>query len=160
MAESSMRKLRHAEKDIIRGSPSKLSKPLPYLKTLTIYDIDFTILSEVSCVLCLIRNAPNLCKLHIIAKEDDGEGNLTNYSVEDSEDCTLHHLETISFGDFKCGRAEMELVKFLLAHSPSLKTINIHPPSWVPERRAQIRHLKHTVENNKFDHKHWYEYIL
>lgn len=44
---------------------NRLYQPLPYLNTLNIWDLNFADLSEVSCLLCLIRSAPNLCKLHI-----------------------------------------------------------------------------------------------
>lgn len=45
--------------------PDRLFKPMPYLKTLNIFEVNFNDLSEVSCLLCLIRSAPNLRKLHI-----------------------------------------------------------------------------------------------
>ncbi|KAL1819147.1 hypothetical protein ACET3Z_014016 [Daucus carota] len=108
------------------GSPNRLSKPLPYLKTLDISDIDFTLSSEVSCLLCLIRSAFNLCKLHISATHDAVKENLIEYWVEDPEDCTLEHLEVVTFSYFNGVQAELELVKFLLAHSPLLKTMFIH----------------------------------
>ncbi|KAK1373301.1 hypothetical protein POM88_029494 [Heracleum sosnowskyi] len=49
------------------GCPSRLSQPLPYLKTLNIWEMNFVDLSEISCLLCLIWSAPNLSKLHISA---------------------------------------------------------------------------------------------
>ncbi|KAK1373300.1 FBD domain-containing protein [Heracleum sosnowskyi] len=143
------------------GSPNRLSKPLPCLKTLNISDINFNDLSEVSCLLCLIRSAPNLCKLHILAG-DDIQGNLNEYRIQDSEDCVVDHLEIVTFSYFTGLKAEMELIKFLLAHAPLLKTMLIHrSPKMIKDvafnmademlqysrvsSRAQIRHLKHPV---------------
>ncbi|KAK1379906.1 FBD domain-containing protein [Heracleum sosnowskyi] len=91
------------------GSPNRLSKPLPYLKTLSIFDINLTCLSEVSCLLCLIRSAPNLCKLHISSDLDAEEENLEDYCEEDYEDCSVDHLEIVTFSHFQGLKAEMEL---------------------------------------------------
>ncbi|KAL1819120.1 hypothetical protein ACET3Z_013989 [Daucus carota] len=105
------------------GSPCRLSKPLSYLETLNIFDMNFFDLSEISCLLCLIRSAPNLFKLHI---EKDSEEDLKNYCIDDSEDCTINHLEIVTFSKFHHLRAEVELVRFLLGHSPSLKIMSIN----------------------------------
>ncbi|XP_074374925.1 F-box/FBD/LRR-repeat protein At1g13570-like [Apium graveolens] len=107
------------------GSPKTLSKPLPFLKILNISNICFNKLSEVSCLLCLIRSAPNLCKLSISA-EHTIEDDLEKYQIEDSEACTMDNLEIVTLSDFKGLTAELELVKFLLASSPLLKTMFIH----------------------------------
>ncbi|KAK1355610.1 hypothetical protein POM88_048866 [Heracleum sosnowskyi] len=56
------------------------------------------------------------------SKEDD----FVDFCEEDYEDCTLHHLEVITFSYFKGFKAELELVEVLLAHSPLLKTMFIH----------------------------------
>ncbi|KAL8093084.1 F-box/FBD/LRR-repeat protein At1g13570-like [Apium graveolens] len=106
-------------------SPKTLSKSLPCLKILNVSDMSFNKSSEVSCLLCLIRSAPNLCKLSISA-EYLVEGDLKEYWIEDSEDCTMDHLKIVTFQYFKGLRAELELVKFLLARSPLLKTLFIH----------------------------------
>ncbi|KAL8146270.1 hypothetical protein AgCh_004135 [Apium graveolens] len=114
------------------GSPNRLPKPLPCLKTLNICDINFTDISEVSCLLCLIRSAPNLFKLNISGKKYlCRKGDLKDFWKEDSEDCTINHLQIITFSYFKGLRAELELVKFLLAHSPPLSIAknNVNPPS-------------------------------
>ncbi|KAK1355626.1 FBD domain-containing protein [Heracleum sosnowskyi] len=116
------------------GLPKRLSRPLSYLRTLSCFDINFTCLAEVSCLLCLIRSAPNLCKLHISVDPDPEEGNFEESSEEDFQDCsadqfqdcTADHLEIVTFSHFQGLKAELELVKFLLARSPLLKTMFIH----------------------------------
>lgn len=94
--------------------------------------------------------------------------------IEDSEDLTLGHLEIVTFSYFEGLPAELELVKFLLAHSPLLKTMFIHhsedmsedetPALAVSEKMlkysrsssaAQISHLKHPVEIDEFDYELW-----
>ncbi|KAK1355632.1 FBD domain-containing protein [Heracleum sosnowskyi] len=155
------------------GSPKKLPKPLPSLKTINFCDITFADLSEVSCLLCLIRSAPNLCKLHIRRRECSGEENLNNYWIGDSEDCTLDHLEIVIFSNFTGLKTELALVKFLLGHSPFLKTMFIHRYGYFMNEsvalrmteemlqysrassRAQIRHLEYPVKFDCFDFELW-----
>ncbi|KAL1819149.1 hypothetical protein ACET3Z_014018 [Daucus carota] len=102
-----------------------LSKPLLCLKTLNISDIYLNKLSEVSCLICLIRSAPNLCLLNISAKYV-AKGDFKKYRMKDFEECTMDHLEMVTFSYFKGFKAEMKLVKFLLACSPLLKKMSIH----------------------------------
>lgn len=148
------------------GCPSRLSKPLPFLKTLEVSGISFTHLSEVSCLLCMIRSAPNLSKLYISAGYYCDEGDLKNYLIEVSEDCTtMDHLEYVTFSYFNGLKTELELVKFVLSHSPLLKTLFIHRSKTIEigvaltmteeilqypraSTRAQIRHLKDCVETD------------
>ncbi|XP_017248191.1 F-box/FBD/LRR-repeat protein At1g13570 [Daucus carota subsp. sativus] len=142
------------------GSPKRFTKPLPYLKTLCICDIDLNCLSEVSCLRCLIRSAPNLCKLHISGSDEAEEENLNSRWEDASEECTVDHLEIVTFSNFRGLEGELELVKFLLASSPLLKTMFIHY-DWEMGKddafeileemlefsraspRAQIKHLKY-----------------
>ncbi|KAK1355596.1 hypothetical protein POM88_048852 [Heracleum sosnowskyi] len=119
------------------GSPNRLSKPLPYLKTLNMCDLNFSHLSEVSCVLCLIRSAPIILKLP----------------------------HSVVSGGLK---AELELIKFLLGHSPLLKRMSIHRSPKIKKdvafalggeilqysrasSRVQIRELKDPVIIDGYD---------
>ncbi|KAK1355603.1 FBD domain-containing protein [Heracleum sosnowskyi] len=128
-------------------SPKTLSKSLPYLKILNISDILFNKSSEVSCLLCLIRSAPNLCNLNISA-EYFVEGDLKKYRIIDSKDCTMDHLEIVTFRNFKGLRAELELVKFLLARSPLLKTMFINY-SGTLEKDAALMMFKEMLKYSK-----------
>ncbi|KAK1355605.1 FBD domain-containing protein [Heracleum sosnowskyi] len=109
--------------------PNRLAKSMPYLKSLNIFHMDFTLLSEISCLRSLIRSAPNLCKLHISAvywNKYSDEGYLEDFWAEYSEDFEINQLEIVRFSHFKGLRAELELVRFILARSPLLKTMFIH----------------------------------
>ena len=108
---------------------------------------------------------------------DGREEELEEYQIEDSEECMMLHLEIVSFSDFKGVIAELELVKFLLACSPSLKSLFIHRDCSIKDcasalkiteemlqytrasPRAQIRHLESPVNiiygTNCFDRKLW-----
>ncbi|XP_074354622.1 F-box/FBD/LRR-repeat protein At1g13570-like [Apium graveolens] len=158
------------------GSPYRLSRPLSCLKTLQISDVNFCDLSVVSCLLCLIRSAPNLCKLHIKAdgnlmKEVDEE-NLKSYCIDDSEDCTIDHLEIVTFAGFEGQRPELELVRFLLGHSPLLKIMSIDCSEDIERddeltmakemlqysrasSRAQIRRINHPNMYKEFEFNLW-----
>ncbi|KAK1355600.1 FBD domain-containing protein [Heracleum sosnowskyi] len=159
------------------GSPNRLSKPLPYLKTLNMCDINFTHLSEVSCLLCLIRSAPNLHKLQISSYVVFGEEeDLKDYRIEDSEDCTIDHLEIVTFSSFRGLKAELELIKFLLGHSPLLKRMSLHRSPNIKKdvafalgeeilqysrasSRVQIRELKDPVIIDGYDDVEWDDII-
>ncbi|KAK1355654.1 FBD domain-containing protein [Heracleum sosnowskyi] len=157
------------------GSPNRLSKSLPYLKTLNISDVNFNDRSEISCLLCLIRSAPNLCKLHISANRYCEGEDLNNYWIEDSEDFIVGHLEIVTFSYFEGLQAELELIKLLLAWSPLLKTMSIHFSKDERKRDvaltagekilkysgsssgAQISRLKHPVKIDEYDHDLWWD---
>ena len=83
--------------------------------------------------------------------------NLENYWVDESEDSSLNLLEIVNFGYFKGLKVELELVRFILTHSPLLKTMYIHYDPYIKKDvavtlteemvqyfkasiRAQIRH--------------------
>ncbi|KAL1819151.1 hypothetical protein ACET3Z_014020 [Daucus carota] len=160
------------------GSPNRLPKLLSYLKTLSICNMDFTDSYKISCLLCLIRSAPNLCKLHILADcYSDGKEDLKNCWIEDSEKSSIDNLEIVTFSDFQGRIAELELVKFLLAHSPSLKTMSIHRSEGMKKdvalamtddilefprssSRAQIRRLIRPVSITDFDDELWAHFDL
>ncbi|KAK1355618.1 FBD domain-containing protein [Heracleum sosnowskyi] len=110
------------------GCPDRLPNPMPCLKVLNIYDINFAQLSEILCLLCLIRSAPNLFKLQITVRFEKNavEGNLKNYWDKVSEDCAIGQLETVTLCKLRGLGTELELIKFILAHSPFLKTMFIH----------------------------------
>ncbi|KAK1368134.1 hypothetical protein POM88_034226 [Heracleum sosnowskyi] len=108
-----------------------------------------------------MRSAPNLYKLHIKAgfTKDAVQVNLKDYLVED---CTMDHLEIVTFNFLKGFRAELELVKFILARSLLLKTTFLPRVGVIKKdvallieeeilqylkasSRVQIRHLEHDV---------------
>ncbi|XP_017248192.1 F-box/FBD/LRR-repeat protein At1g13570-like [Daucus carota subsp. sativus] len=125
------------------GSPNRLPYPLAYLKTLSISYMCFSRLSDASCLLCLIRSAPNLCKLNILAMVVGEKEDFNDCWDEDYEECTVDHLEIVTFSNFKGHKAELEFVKFLLAHSPSPRC---------------LKHLKDPF--NAFDYGPWAEYYV
>ncbi|XP_074349588.1 F-box/FBD/LRR-repeat protein At1g13570-like isoform X2 [Apium graveolens] len=148
------------------GSLRNLSKPLHNLKTLNISGINFVDSDIISCLLCLIRSAPNLCKLNISADiytEFSVYGDLRkDYRVGDLDDFTIDQLKIVTLSYFEGRRAELELVKYLLAHAPLLKTMSIHRHAIVTKdvslliaeemlqytrasSRAQIRYLEQPV---------------
>lgn len=106
-----------------------------------------------------------MCNLEISASDtnDVNEAAMENFRIEDSVDCTLSQLQIVKFSYLSGFRAELELIKFLLAHSPVLETIFIHRYIAVKtdkalkiaeeimqfsraSPKAQIKHLKHPVD--------------
>ncbi|KAL1819161.1 hypothetical protein ACET3Z_014030 [Daucus carota] len=100
-----------------------------------------------------------------------GEKDLKNYQIEDSEGfTTTGHLQIVSFSYFRGLKAELELVKFVLAHSPLLKTMFIHRDVSIgsgvalkmteemlqyprASTIAQIKHLECGVKIDAFDYE-------
>ncbi|KAK2983923.1 hypothetical protein RJ640_017844 [Escallonia rubra] len=121
------------------GVPRRLPAAFDYLKDITLADIAIcNELDEVTSVLCIIRSSPHLQNL-VISKSDH-HTNAAIYaqvchSVEDivvepalslwEEDCTLSQLRTVKYKSMRGLRAELNLIKFLLACSPSLEKMSI-----------------------------------
>ncbi|KAL1819144.1 hypothetical protein ACET3Z_014013 [Daucus carota] len=91
------------------------------------------------------------------------EGDFKDCWDEDYEDCSVDHLEIVTFSNFVGHKAELEFVKFLLAHSPVLKTMYINRDQKMENdvavkileeilkfsrasSRAEIKHLKDPVD--------------
>lgn len=49
-------------------------------------------------------------------ENEDEEGNIKKYWIEDPGDCNIDHLEKVTFTNFKGLNAELELIKCILAH--------------------------------------------
>lgn len=95
--------------------------------------------------------------------EDYPEEDFLKIAADHFQDCIADHLEIVTFSHFQGIKAEKELVKFILAHSPLLKTMFIHRDSKMEKdeafkvleemlefsrasSRAHIRSLKHPFD--------------
>lgn len=59
-------------------------------------------------------------------KNNANKAAMENFRIEDCVDCTLSQLQIVKLSCLSGFRSELELIKFLLAHSPVLDTIFIH----------------------------------
>ncbi|KAK3031792.1 hypothetical protein RJ639_036944 [Escallonia herrerae] len=96
------------------------------LKDITLADVDICNLrDEVPSLLCIIRSSPYLQNLEISVYHSDiilaVEPELSLWE----EDCMLFYLQTVKLISMLGLRAEMKLIEFLLACSPSLKKMSI-----------------------------------
>ncbi|KAK2983921.1 hypothetical protein RJ640_017842 [Escallonia rubra] len=106
--------------------PKRLPAALNCLKTLTLSDMDFrNSYGEIYSALCLIRSSPNLQELEISAFNND------HSAVSDpgmnfwEEKCTISQLRTAKFTSFEGLTTELELIKYILACSPSLEKVYV-----------------------------------
>ncbi|XP_017245481.1 F-box/FBD/LRR-repeat protein At1g13570 [Daucus carota subsp. sativus] len=100
----------------------------------------------------------------IKADKDTKEGDLEDYWKKVSQKSIGDHLKIVIFSHFRGLKAELELVQFLLGHSPLLKTMFIHCGQDINKdvalaaaeemlrfprasTRAEIKHLEHVVED-------------
>ncbi|GJT82998.1 F-box/FBD/LRR-repeat protein-like protein [Tanacetum coccineum] len=103
---------------------------LPYLKTLRLYEIDFSNEIMVSCVIDLLRGFSHLETLLIKAAYEDDDPALA-ISSSKAYFCKLGrlHLRKVTFVLISCTENEVCLMKSLLACSPLLKKMVISPKS-------------------------------
>ncbi|KAL8092583.1 hypothetical protein AgCh_034733 [Apium graveolens] len=81
--------------------------------SLSFVALDYTYLVNSS------NNAPVSGRLFRVMSAYDDKDHLKNYGIEYSKSFTIHHLEVVTFSDFKGQKSESELVKFLLGHKES-----------------------------------------
>lgn len=82
-------------------------------------------------------------------EKDAVEGNLKNDWLDVSEDCTLDQLEIVTFCDLRGLRIELDLIKFILAHSPLLKTMSIHYNTGALKEGAAAAMTKEMLQYSK-----------
>lgn len=112
------------------------------LKAIELYQVSFEDTKEISVVLRLILNSPNLQELQIsgspnttIATEAPDLG---FWEKEHSCDCTFGQLKTVKMTDMSGVTHEMEFIKFLLRNSPTLEIMGVTPSVYVTEGRLNM----------------------
>ncbi|KAK3031796.1 hypothetical protein RJ639_036948, partial [Escallonia herrerae] len=109
----------------IGAIPRRLPTMVTCLKFLSLSNLQFTELDHVSCVLCLLRSSLNLERLEVSTATGSSMESVVSYlEAPDCLDQTLDKLRTVNM-KFMGSRAELLLIKLLLAHSPSLEKVSI-----------------------------------
>ncbi|KAL7593704.1 hypothetical protein Lser_V15G32584 [Lactuca serriola] len=110
--------------------PQKLPTSLVHLRVL-VYDVSFLHEDEISCLLCLINNSPNLEKIKL------------EFDPEDHSDLKLDHLKELERTSFYNVGYEMEFVKLIIAKSLVLKLaqIKLNPNVFVDEEIKMFQDL-------------------
>ncbi|KAJ0445022.1 putative F-box domain, leucine-rich repeat domain superfamily, F-box-like domain superfamily [Helianthus annuus] len=99
----------------------------PCLKTLDISTMDLENGGMLSCAFEIIRSSPNLQTLKIIPSfGDEGIPTPSVCSLEDYKTTRLLQLRSVEF-THSCTENELRLIEYLLACSPFLEKIVIHP---------------------------------
>ncbi|KAL8093067.1 hypothetical protein AgCh_035084 [Apium graveolens] len=172
MAESSTRRIRRLYEDRISELPRNLQEAIlgyPNMQTeasnvVKVLD-GFYKVKRFSIAMYFLKADGNLMK-------EVDEENLKSYCIDDSEDCTIDHLEIVTFAGFEGQRPELELVRFLLGHSPLLKIMSIDCSEDIERddeltmakemlqysrasSRAQIRRINHPNMYKEFEFNLW-----
>ncbi|XP_071721265.1 F-box/FBD/LRR-repeat protein At1g13570-like [Rutidosis leptorrhynchoides] len=117
---------------IAENIPKWLPHPANNLFSLNLRDFKFGDLFQLECVLCMLRNSPNLGELNVNNQRLrnmhlDVQPALSYLEASDCLDQTLNRLRTINMMHVERSRPLMLFVKVLLAHSPNLENISIRP---------------------------------
>ncbi|CAN0908105.1 F-box/FBD/LRR-repeat protein At1g13570, partial [Linum grandiflorum] len=114
--------------------PHQLPAPLPNLKVLQIPRLLLGRLKEARVFVCLLKSSPNLHKLTIGLDDDDKYRSSDADTVgrlqellEPEGVCCLEQLEEFNIYNGHGSRVELDLVRFVLATAPKLKTVFIRP---------------------------------
>ncbi|KAJ7953998.1 F-box/FBD/LRR-repeat protein [Quillaja saponaria] len=107
-----------------RNYMERLPSFFNHLKILKLKFLDFSDMEQIFCSLCLIRSCPNLKELAIssdtLSSDSAVDLIVKCMTVQYSICCTLRNLSTVKIKARTGFKGELELVKFLLANSPSL----------------------------------------
>ncbi|KAF3446264.1 hypothetical protein FNV43_RR11443 [Rhamnella rubrinervis] len=127
-----------------------LPKPCVNLNYLSVR-ISLNDLEEISTAICLLRSAPNLQELEILARTEERTdmGTVTNFWEHDYCNCSLTQLKLVKVTGIYGTKTELELINFMLSTSPVLEKMIVKPASvnggweFVKEllrfRRASVR---------------------
>ncbi|KAK8667953.1 hypothetical protein V6N13_105426 [Hibiscus sabdariffa] len=118
--------------------------PITYvhLKVVELNQVSFEDMKEILVVLHLITNSPNLRELQISGSSNTlaaiDAPDLDFWDDECPSECTFKHLKLVKMTDMSGVPHEMEFIKFLLANSPALETMNISPCVYVMDGRLNM----------------------
>ncbi|KAJ9564723.1 hypothetical protein OSB04_000689 [Centaurea solstitialis] len=115
--------------------PKWLPRAVNSLSNLELEILHLSDLDQLHGALCLLRNSPNLERLYM-RQSPRKEPWVTRYDVQaasdhlESQDClhqTFNRLQTVEIEFFDGSRPALLFIKVLLARSPSLEKLTIHP---------------------------------
>ncbi|CAN0876706.1 F-box/FBD/LRR-repeat protein At1g13570 [Linum grandiflorum] len=124
------------------GNPGKLQITYDHLRVVELYQVSFEDMKEISVVLRLITNAPNLTELrisgssHTLAAMEAPD--LAFWAEECPRDFIFKQLGHVKMTDMSGLPHEMELIKFLLANSPALEVMSITPSVYATDSRLDM----------------------
>ncbi|KAM0019819.1 putative F-box domain, FBD domain, leucine-rich repeat domain superfamily [Helianthus debilis subsp. tardiflorus] len=112
------------------------------LKVIELYQVSFEDMKEVTVVLRLILNAPNLQELQISGSSNPSPAtetpDLDFWEKECPCDCAFKRLKIVKMTDVSGVPHEMGFIEFLLGNSPVLEIMSITPSVYVTEGRVNM----------------------
>ncbi|EEF47655.1 hypothetical protein RCOM_1465130 [Ricinus communis] len=110
--------------------PERFLTPFNLLKTLILREISLDEVAEFSLALCLIKSSPHLQKLEISVDECpniNSDGAVEFLAVQNRSDISLDKVQEVEMLDLTGRGLQMGFVKLLLAKSPMLERMHVHP---------------------------------
>uniref|UniRef100_A0A2P2ILD8 Ubiquitin-protein ligase n=1 Tax=Rhizophora mucronata TaxID=61149 RepID=A0A2P2ILD8_RHIMU len=110
--------------------PSRLAKPCIDLNYISLR-INFNDTEENSAALCLLRSAPNLQELEMLARpeEQSTTGTLTDFWEDDHGNSLFGQLRIARIVGISGVKSELDFINFLLLNSPVLERMTVKPAS-------------------------------
>ncbi|KAH1162021.1 hypothetical protein GLYMA_01G072000v4 [Glycine max] len=109
----------------------KLVGLIYFTKTIELYQVNFEDMVEILVILRLITSSPNLKELQISGSSNIPVSvdtpDLDFWEKECLSDSTLNKLKTVKLSEMGGWLHEIEIIKYLLGHSPVLETLSIIP---------------------------------
>ncbi|PIM98166.1 hypothetical protein CDL12_29357 [Handroanthus impetiginosus] len=108
--------------------PQNLPNNLCQLVVLDLFGVDFSIIGEVTCALCLIRSSPTLQILQIRSTtiRDVDVEDVVQY-LKAQQKWKHRHLKKVNILQFSGSEAELEFVKLLLSSATALRKLEFYP---------------------------------
>ncbi|KAH7524044.1 hypothetical protein FEM48_Zijuj06G0076500 [Ziziphus jujuba var. spinosa] len=119
--------LKYLAVGILLGKTPKLCVDLDYLSI----RISFNDLEETSTALCILRIAPNLQELEILARPEENTGmeTVTNFWEYDYWSCLFTQLKLVKITGVSGTKSELDFINFMLLRSPVLESMTVKPAS-------------------------------
>lgn len=112
--------------------PGRLSAPCIELSFLSLR-INFNDVEENLAALCLLRSAPNLQELEMLARPEEQSAVRVAVAAyvpeEDYENCLFNQLRSVKIAGISGLKQELNFIKFLLENSPVLEKLTVKPTS-------------------------------
>ncbi|KAJ0428604.1 putative FBD domain, leucine-rich repeat domain superfamily [Helianthus annuus] len=105
--------------------PEKPPPSLVHLKYLCIKELNFADDYGLTFLAVLIKCSPNLEKIKLVSDAIDHDEEGESVKLREYSYIQLEHLNELEIKFFSNKKHEMELVKFILARSPSLKKVRL-----------------------------------
>ncbi|KAJ4953279.1 hypothetical protein NE237_030111 [Protea cynaroides] len=109
--------------------PRRLPFTYDHMKSLS-FTLNEEDMKEILIAICLLKSSPNLQEVEILLWRSKESAIVPVMDLQEARDqmkCTFNKLRVVKISKFLGREIELEFIKFILANSPVLETMNISP---------------------------------